>query len=470
MNRKIGKGALLVACNQVIAEGAVLLRNIILARMLGPEQMGIVIMLAIMLRLLEMFSYLAADRLLVQAPDGHTFRFLANAHGLEVIRGLVSGLILLAISNPAAMVFGYPETVWVFALLGTIPLVRGFVHLDYRRLQRRLRFGPTIRVESLANVAGTAAIWPVLELCGDYAAIVWVNLVQALVYVGVSHWVANHRYAIRFDSEYLKRIFSFGWPMLVNSLLMFGVFQGDKLVVALSVTAQELSRYALALQLGLLPTIILGRSYLSLVLPILARKQDRNDDFCKSYDRLQLGLVCAASVFAAGYIFLGNEIITLFFGSTFSLSATVLLWIGFAMAIRIVRIGPNTAALALGDSKTLMHANLWRLGGLAAATLAGFTGMGLTAIAASAVLGELSALAASVVFLERRQRVATSIPSLFAGASLLLAITLWIYGMIPQSVGTISGFAGMFVIASLAIYFLWRATKVSNNPPQGVSL
>ena len=43
----------LVAGNQVVSEGAVLLRNIVLARLLGAEEMGIVVMLAMMLRLLE---------------------------------------------------------------------------------------------------------------------------------------------------------------------------------------------------------------------------------------------------------------------------------------------------------------------------------------------------------------------------------------------------------------------------------
>ncbi len=470
MKSKLRQGTLLVACNQFVAESAVLLRNIVLARLLGPEQMGIVIMLAITLRLLEMFSYLAADRLLVQARDGYTFRFLANAHGLEVLRGVISGLILVLLAKPTAILFGYPDTVWAFAALGIVPLVRGFVHLDYRRLQRRLKFGATFKVESLANLAGAAAIWPVLELVEDYSAIVWVSLVQALVFAGVSHRVAHRRYALRFDRIYLKRIFSFGWPMLVNSLLMFGVFQGDKLIVALSVTAQELSRYALALQLGLMPTLVLGRSCLSLMLPIMARQQDHVNDFRKSYRQMILGLAWTAAIFVGGYVFMGNHVIALFFGSEYTLAPIVLLWIGIAMAIRIVRIGPNTAALALGDSKALMHTNLLRLGGLVAAAFAGYMGLGLTFIAAAAAFGELCALVASVVLLGRRQRIVTSLPILFSLGVLLTAVAAWASGAILGSFGQTGSLASVFVIISLIVCALWWVFKAPNNPQRGVSI
>ena len=219
-----------------------LVRNILLAGLLGPERMGLAVMLAIVLRCLEMGSYLAADRLLVQARDGNAPGFQANAHGLEVVRGLRSGRARTVLADPAAVAFGYPETAWAFAALGLVPALRGFVHLDYRRLQRKLRFGQTLKVESTANLVGTAAVWPALHWTGDYSALLWVSLAQALAHVVMSHAVARRPYRVRFDRLYLGRMLSFGWPMLLNGLVMFGVFQGDRLIVALSVSPEELGR------------------------------------------------------------------------------------------------------------------------------------------------------------------------------------------------------------------------------------
>jgi O-antigen/teichoic acid export membrane protein len=401
MSIELKKGAILVSVNQIVVEGAVLFRNILLARLLGPEQMGMAIMLAITLRFLEMISYLAADRLLVQARDGNTSRFQSNAHGLEVIRGFLSGITLCALAYPAAIIFGYPDIAWAFSVLGLSPMLRGFIHLDYRRFQRILRFDLTLKVESLASICGLLAVWPAWILIGDYSVLVWISLIQAIAQVGFSHAYARRPYCLRFQRQYLFRMLKFGWPMLVNSLLMFGVFQGDRLIVAVSVTADQLSRFALALQLGLLPTLILARGSLSLLLPILSRQQDHKIIFQKLYQRSLLFLSLTAMVFAIGYLFFGNLVIALFFGANFVVDPAVLAWLGCALAIRIVRVGPSTAALALGDSKTLLFANMWRLGGLVIAAYAGLSGMGLSFISMAAAIGETLALIAGIFLLYR---------------------------------------------------------------------
>ena len=61
MSHPLKSGALLVTCNQVFAEGAVLLRNILLARMLGPEQMGLAVMLRDMLQIGQWLKEKAAS-------------------------------------------------------------------------------------------------------------------------------------------------------------------------------------------------------------------------------------------------------------------------------------------------------------------------------------------------------------------------------------------------------------------------
>jgi O-antigen/teichoic acid export membrane protein len=444
MISKLKRESFLVIANQVIAEGAVLLRNILLARMLGPEQMGLAVMLAITLRCLEMFSYLAADRLLVQARDGNTSRFQANAHGLEVARGLLSGVALCALAYPAAIAFGYPDTAWAFATLGLVPVLRGFSHMDYRRLQRALKFGPTFKVESLANIIGTLSVWPVWVLTGDFSALVWVSLLQAGAHVSLSHVFARRQYCLRFDRVYIVRMLQFGWPMLVNSLLMFGVFQGDRLVVAFSVSTEDLSRYALALQLGLLPTLVLARGSLTLLLPLLAKQQDHRFVFLGLYHQAMLVLVLFACLFILGYTLLGNQIITLIFGGDFFISQIVLAWLGYALAIRIIRVGPSTAALALGDSRMLMQTNLLRLGGLVIAVWVGLTGKGLTYIVAAAAVGETAALAAGIVILFYRQGVTTSVPVLLSISSLVGVFITWL--MSPPQVSVMTVSAGALVL------------------------
>ena len=441
----------LVTANQIVSEGAILLRNVLLARLLGPEQMGMALMLAILLRCLEMISYLAADRLLVQARDGNTSRFQANAHGLEVMRGMLSGSLLGALATPAAFAFGHPEMAPAFVALGLVPLLRGFSHLDYRRMQRILDFGPTFRVESPANLVATLSVWPVWMLTRDYTALVWVSLVQAITHVALSHVLAVRPYRLRIEGPYLVRMLSFGWPMLLNSLLMFGVFQGDRLIVALSISAQELGSYALALQLGLLPTLVLARGSLSLLLPLLARQQDKAPAFAELYQRAMLILIALACLFFLGYALLGGQVVSLIFGTAYSLELPALALIGYALSIRIVRVGPSTAALALGDSRTLLQANLARLLGLLFSLWAGLTGLGLIFIVAGAAAGESMALLAGLSLVKHRHRVVHNWPVLLAVPACLVGLAT-AFMLVPHS-PAIAAAAGTLVLVFAAISF-----------------
>ncbi len=466
MKRKLPKGVLTVACNQAVSEGAVLLRNILLARVLGPEQMGLAVTLAIALRCLEMFSYLAADRLLVQARDGNRRTLQGSAQGLEALRGLLSGIVLAAGAYPLAFAFGQAQAAWAFAMLATVPLVRGFVHLDYRRLQRRLCFGPTFKVEALSGLIGLAATWPMLRLVADFSALLWISLVQAIAFVLISHLVARRAYRIRFERHDMRRLLRFGWPILVNGLIMFGVFQGDRLIVALSVSLEDLGRYSVALQLGLLPTLVAARAGLSLGLPILARVQASRAAFQVRYDRTLSLCAGGGLIFVAAYLLLGNTAVALLFGPDFQMPAAVVGWIGCAMGLRLVRVAPGTATLALGDSRSLMHANVFRLGGVAGAAAAGAAGLGLTWITAAACVGELAALIAASALLRRRHDIRIAPPRWVAAVAAAALACGWLYARPPMpglttTVAAAAAFALGVILWHAARRYRWGAPSVA---------
>ena len=59
----------------VLAEAAALGRSIALAWVIGPEELGRAMMLALTVRLVEMATDVGIERLMVQAPDGNAARF-----------------------------------------------------------------------------------------------------------------------------------------------------------------------------------------------------------------------------------------------------------------------------------------------------------------------------------------------------------------------------------------------------------
>ena len=95
MRASVLKGTSVVAGGHLTGQLCALVRNIVIARAIGPENFGLAATLVITVSLLEMMSDLSLDKMLVQAKDGDKERLQACAQFLQLIRGVFLSFLLL---------------------------------------------------------------------------------------------------------------------------------------------------------------------------------------------------------------------------------------------------------------------------------------------------------------------------------------------------------------------------------------
>src|SRR5438445_272180 len=78
------------------------------------------------------------------------------------------------------------------------------------------------------NLFITLLALPLAFSLRNYSVMLWLLLLQGVSSMVGSHLLAERPYRWAWDRNYLKRVFAFGWPLLVNGLLMFLIFQGDR--------------------------------------------------------------------------------------------------------------------------------------------------------------------------------------------------------------------------------------------------
>ena len=400
-----------------------LIRNIALARILGASEFGVTAMLAITLRLLEMGSDLATDRLMIQNALGNRPSFQATAQGIEVLRGVLAAAILCGLAVPVSYWFGKPAAWLAFALLGLVPLLKGWAHLDFRRMQRERKYSAAATVELSAASASLLACIPLGFWLQDYRTVLGVFLVQALTFVCASHSVAKRRYRIAFVRSYIATSLRFGIPLAANGLMMFMVFQGDKLIVGLSTTAEELARYAISAQLGFIPVLVFSRIASSYFLPTFARCESSSELQSRVQDAFML-LSVAATIFGLVFLLFGNSVLRLLYGNEFTISTVLLGCLTLLQMLRLLRGIPSVLSIAQGESWQPLVVNVVRSVGVLATAYVGWKNMGLIAIALSACVGELMALLFSVALIHRTLyiRLPTPRPACLLG---LLAFVFW---------------------------------------------
>ena len=128
-------------------------------------------------------------------------------------------------------------------------------------------------------------------------------------------------------------------------------------------------------------------------------------------------------------------------------------------------MGPSTAALALGDSRTLLQANLARLLGLALSLWAGLAGLGLIYIVAGAAAGESAALLAGLSLVRRRHRVVHNWSVLLAPPAFLGSLAA-VFMLAPYA--PVLAAAGGALVLAYAVMSFNRGKAVFKHSKAGV--
>jgi O-antigen/teichoic acid export membrane protein len=432
--------------SQVLVEGAAFGRNIILANCLGAENLGIAASIALGLRLLEMISDVAVDRFLLQASDGDSPELQSCAHGLSLVRGLLVGIAFAAIGYPILYIAGLEDSAGAIAVLGLVPVVRGALHLDHKRLIRDHNARSAAAIESFASLISTAFAWPIVIIVPTFEAIIWISLAQVLALFVGSHLLARRAYRVSFNRSMVLRFLRFGWPLIVGGAFVFGALQGDRLIIAMSCPIAELGRYTVVAQLALTPAMMGVRVGSYVFLPILSQSTADGKAFEARYRVCVFLLTCAAMFIVTSLTLFGDWLIDTIYGSEFTVSTGVIALVALAAALRLLRAAPTLARLAEGDSRSTMLVDFYRIAGLGISAVAGVATGDLVWIVAGASAGEIVALIAAGRLLERYRTLPLRHLLGSAIAISIMAAIAWM-----SSIGVIWSWMAAFLIIPILL-------------------
>lgn len=473
VHRSAFRGGLNLGMGQIVTQGCSFLRSVILGRLISPANFGIAATFAMTFALLEMISNLAADTLLIQSQEGNDPSFEDTAHLWQAGRGMANAVVLFAVAGLASRLFADPQAEWAFRVIALVPLISGFTHFDKSRLQRQMKFGPAVRVDIIAGVLVTLAALPLAFWLRSYSAMVWILILQATITVAASHWVAERRYGWAWDRRHVKQILAFGWPLAINGLLMFLIFEGDRFTIGAAnqmfggtkFSLADLGVYSITFALTMAPAMMVVKVASSLFLPLLSSVQNARAQFNQRYLSCSEALSLMAAVISIPFIISGGWLVTLVYGQKYAAAATFVGWLGAMWAVRILRVGPTLAAMALGDTENSLISNIARTTAFLGVLIVAATGHSLAWIAACGFSGELLALATCAWRLQQEHRVAAAMcfrPAAMSAVGIAIAAGLAAAGI--EKAGWVAAFVispSLIAMVGLTMLFAYPGLRLA---------
>ncbi|MBY0336533.1 MAG: oligosaccharide flippase family protein [Acetobacteraceae bacterium] len=250
VGRKIALGAATMIAGRFAIRGLSVVSTLILARLLTPQDFGLVALAAAAFVVADMLT--ATNYGLVLVRRAHVDRDLYDtAWTMNLLRCSLLGGLVAATAHWQAELLNEPRVAPVLMVIGLNVALDGLFSIGFARLQREFRFGPGVRHQVVGRVVAFVLTVVFAVMWETYWALVLGNLTAKLFTIPYSYWLAPHRPRLRLT--HARELLGFSkWALALNAC-QIADGQGPNLVIGRFIGLHALGMQTSAYQIAATP-------------------------------------------------------------------------------------------------------------------------------------------------------------------------------------------------------------------------
>jgi len=362
-----------------------LINTAILARLLVPEDFGLVALAMIVVDLCITLTDGDIEMALIRQTK--TSRSLQDTGWtLKILAGFLTAGAIWALAPFAATSIGDERIIDVMAIAALRPLILGFESIGVVEFRRSLNFSREFKYLVLQRVLTFVGVLGLVLSWRSYLALAWAMPLSALITVALSYTMAPRQ--PRLSLRHWRELWHFSrWQMLFNSARLVSE-RCDPLVISRLGSVADTGVYVVAFDLAMMPgrEIMLpaGRA----LMPAYAKIFD-NPEAVKANFQTVLGFsAIIAGAVGVGMSVVAEDAVALILGEQWSAAVPFVRWLGLYSALEGLWLMLDPLLIAMRLEKTLAAFNLFfSLLILFVVTLTGFlAGSGAIPLARIAVM------------------------------------------------------------------------------------
>ncbi len=351
-SRALGSGAWTMAnfgLGQIMRLGS----NLILTRILSPDDFGLMALVTSFLIGLSMFSDVGFGASIMQSKRGDDPDFLDTIWTLKIVRGFLIFLTAVAMAWPLAVFYDAPLFGWVFPVAATSMIVGGFLPTRIDSTARHLLVGRLTVIELGNQLIGILITVVAALILQSVWALVWGNVLGALAQLLTFRlFLPGHRNRFRMEPEARAEVMKFGKWILFSTICGFLLFQGDRIILGRVLTLHELGIYNIGLFLATVPVMLGNAIGGRLFIPMYREHSPAlGPEHARILARTRAGLTALLMVAAITLAWVGPPLVGLLYDARYAAAGGILVAIACVQMLQLIPISYEYSALAAGDSR-----------------------------------------------------------------------------------------------------------------------
>lgn len=267
------KGAFWKFAERIAAQLVSLIVSIILARLLSPTEYGTISLVMVFITIANVFVSSGFGQALIQKKDADTLDFSSVFYVSLFFTGLIYvGLFFAAV--PIADFYNMPILIPVLRVLAISVPIMGInsVQQAYvaRKMQFKLFFYATFIGTVISAVVGIILAYSGFGVWALVAQTLTNNVIDTIVLQLSIKW----RITREFSFERVKILLSYGWKLLLQSLILQLYASMRSLLIGKFYTAEDLSFYTKGNQFPELISTNIDTGINTALFPVMSKAQD----------------------------------------------------------------------------------------------------------------------------------------------------------------------------------------------------
>lgn len=274
------------------AQGVAFIVSIVLARILSPSDYGTIALITVFITILQVFVDSGFGNALIQKKDADNLDFSTVFYFNIVFCFLLYGIMFFAAPWIAEFYNDTSLTLLIRVLSLTI-VISGVKNVQQAYVSRTLQFKRFFWA-TLGGTLGAAVVGITLAYRGlGVWALVVQHLLNAAVDTVILWLTVKWRPKCCFSFKRLKSLFSYGWKMLVSSIIYTIYNDICQLIIGKVYSSSDLAYYNKGRQFPNLMVMNINSSIDSVLFPVMSDEQD---------DRMHLRAMTRRSIQISSYI------------------------------------------------------------------------------------------------------------------------------------------------------------------------
>ncbi len=288
-------------------------QQIVLARLLLPEDFGLLGIALLAIGTLDVFTQTGLEAALVQRRNIDN-QALNTGWTLTLCRAVLLTALLYGLGPSIALFFQMPRAGLLLQVLALTVLLDGMANIGVLQFKRELNFRPQVLLGQSYLITNLVLSVGLTLLYRSVWAMVIARVVSSAVRTTASYAICPYQPRLGFNRRYARDLFHFGKFVFLGNIFLFLAMRGDDALVGKILGATTLGFYTFAYALSNTPTSSVTYVISRVAFPTYAKLQDDLPALRSGYHKALRFTALLALPVAIGLLALAPDAVRVIYG------------------------------------------------------------------------------------------------------------------------------------------------------------